>query len=226
MGLFDMFKGKSADKELLSNGIDPEESFVVSFAPKEPLKYKDASKKCDVYFTYSGESKLRIEDTGKIGDLVSKEKIADYMENVVSDFISEISGQRSFENLNHSEVEQKIKEALAAKGISRILLQINDLELTPESEAFIESLNGKAYEDPNTLVPTDGYRYDFTSSVVMFQEASSGTTIPVVGHGKFTGKIVDKIKFGVEPTIGNLKAAVDKIYVNELMKYSGRSDIS
>ena len=82
MGLFDMFKGNSAEKELRANGIDPDDSFVLNFGGKEPLKFTDASYKCDVYFTYTGESKLRIEDMGKLNGLTSKEKIAEFMEKI------------------------------------------------------------------------------------------------------------------------------------------------
>ena len=120
-----------------------------------------------------------------------------------------------------ADFEKKIKESLEARGISRILLKVNEFELTPESEAFIESLNGKAYEDPDQPVPADGYRWDFESSVVLFTDSTTGATVPVRGHGKFYGKIVDKKLFGMEPTVGNLKAQIDKIYVEELMKLSG-----
>ena len=224
MGLFDMFKGNSADKELRANGIDPDDSFVLDFGGKEPLKFTDAAYKCDVFFTYTGESKLRIEDTGKLNGLTSKEKIAGFMENIVADVTASLSGQRSFDNLNNartSEFEKKIKESLESRGISRISLRVNEFELTPESEAFIESLNGKAYEDPNQPVPADGYNWDFESSVVMFTDSTTGTTVPVRGHGRFYGKIVDKKHFGMEPTIGNLKSQIDRIYVEELTKLTG-----
>lgn len=224
MGLFDMFKGNSADKELRANGIDPDDSFVLDFGSKEPLKFTDAEYKCDVFFTYTGESKLRIEDTSKLNGLTSKEKIAEFMEKIVADITISLSGQRSFDNINNARVveyEKKIKESLEARGISRILLKVNEFELTPESEAFIESLNGKAYEDQDQPVPADGYRWDFESSVVLFTDSTTGATVPVRGHGKFYGKIVDKKLFGMEPTVGNLKAQIDKIYVEELMKLSG-----
>lgn len=224
MGLFDMFKGNSADKELRANGIDPDDSFVLDFGSKEPLKFTDAEYKCDVFFTYTGESKLRIEDTSKLNGLTSKEKIAEFMEKIVADITISLSGQRSFDNINNARVveyEKKIKESLEARGISRILLKVNEFELTPESEAFIESLNGKAYEDQDQRVPADGYRWDFESSVVLFTDSTTGATVPVRGHGKFYGKIVDKKLFGMEPTVGNLKAQIDKIYVEELMKLSG-----
>ena len=224
MGLFDMFKGNSADKELRANGIDPDDSFVLDFGSKEPLKFSDAEYKCDVFFTYTGESKLRIEDMSKLNGLTSKEKIAEFMEKIVADITISLSGQRSFDNINNARVveyEKKIKESLEARGISRILLKVNEFELTPESEAFIESLNGKAYENPDHPVPADGYRWDFESSVVLFTDSTTGATVPVRGHGKFYGKIVDKKLFGMEPTVGNLKAQIDKIYVEELMKLSG-----
>lgn len=224
MGLFDMFKGNSADKELRANGIDPDDSFVLDFGSKEPLKFTDAEYKCDVFFTYTGESKLRIEDMSKLNGLTSKEKIAEFMEKIVADITISLSGQRSFDNINNARVveyEKKIKESLEARGISRILLKVNEFELTPESEAFIESLNGKAYENPDQPVPADGYRWDFESSVVLFTDSTTGATVPVRGHGKFYGKIVDKKLFGMEPTVGNLKAQIDKIYVEELMKLSG-----
>ena len=224
MGLFDMFKGNSADKELRANGIDPDDSFVLDFGSKEPLKFSDAEYKCDVFFTYTGESKLRIEDMSKLNGLTSKEKIAEFMEKIVADITISLSGQRSFDNINNARVveyEKKIKESLEERGISRILLKVNEFELTPESEAFIESLNGKAYENPDHPVPADGYRWDFESSVVLFTDSTTGATVPVRGHGKFYGKIVDKKLFGMEPTVGNLKAQIDKIYVEELMKLSG-----
>lgn len=224
MGLFDMFKGNSAEKELRANGIDPDDSFVLNFGGKEPLKFTDASYKCDVSFTYTGESKLRIEDMGKLNGLTSKEKIAGFMEKIVADVTASLSGQRSFDNINNArtaEYEKKIKESLEARGISRISLRVNEFELTPESEAFIESLNGKAYEDPNQPIPADGYNYDYESSVVMFTDSTTGAVVPVRGHGKFHGKVVDKNRFGMEPTVGNLKAQFDKIYVEELTKLSG-----
>lgn len=224
MGLFDMFKGNSADKELRANGIDPDDSFVLDFGSKEPLKFTDAEYKCDVFFTYTGESKLRIEDMSKLNGLTSKEKIAEFMEKIVADITISLSGQRSFDNINNARVveyEKKIKESLESRGISRISLRVNEFELTPESEAFIESLNGKAYEDPDQPVPADGYNWDFESSVVLFTDSTTGATVPVRGHGKFYGKIVDKKLFGMEPTVGNLKAQIDKIYVEELMKLSG-----
>lgn len=222
MGLFDMFKGNTAEKELRANGIDPEDSFVLSFGSKDPLKYSDGSYKCDVFFKYTGEAKLRIENINKLGDLTSKDKISAFIEKTVSDYTAEISGQRSFDNANnHTEFEQKINEALISRGISRVTLKVNDFELTPESVAFIESLNGKPYEDPTTPVPSDGYGYDFESSVVMFLDSETNTTVPVRGHGKFMGKIVNAEKFGLEPNVGNLKAAVDRIYIEELTKLSG-----
>ena len=222
MGLFGLFKGNSADKELRSNGIDPEDSFVLTFGSKAPLKFSDAFYKCDVFFTYTGEAKLRIEDTGKLNGLTSKEAISEFIENTVAGYASELSGQRSFDNANnHTEFEQKIKEAMDSRGISRVTLKVSGFELTPESEAFIESLNGKPYEDPNTPVPSDGYTFNFESSVVMFLNSDTNMEIPVRGHGKFTGKIVDAKHFGMDPTVGNLKAAVDRIYVEELSKLSG-----
>ena len=175
-------------------------------------------------FTYTGESKLRIEDMGKLNGLTSKEKIAEFMEKIVADVTASLSGQRSFDNINNArtaEYEKKIKESLEARGISRISLRVNEFELTPESEAFIESLNGKAYEDPNQPIPADGYNYDYESSVVMFTDSTTGAVVPVRGHGKFHGKVVDKNRFGMEPTVGNLKAQFDKIYVEELTKLSG-----
>ena len=222
MGLFGLFKGNSADKELRANGIDPEDSFVLNFGSKAPLKYSDAFYKCDVFFTYTGEAKLRIEDMGKIDGLTSKEKIAGFVEKTVADYVAELSGRRSFDNVNnHTEFEQKIKGALGEKGISRILLKVSDFELTPESAAFIDSLNGKPYEDPNAPVPSEGYSYEFESSVTMFLDSDTNSQVPVRGHGKFTGKIFDEKLFGMAPTVGNLKASVDRIYLEELAKLNG-----
>lgn len=141
---------------------------------------------------------------GKLGDLTSKEMISEFIGKTVADYTLGLSGQRSIDNMNnHTEFEQKIREALSSRGINRITLNVNEFELTPESDAFIDSLDGKPYEDPNQPVPSDGYSYDSESSVVMFLDIDTNTTVPVRGHGKFTGKIVDAGLFGMEPTVGN-----------------------